>query len=479
MSPKPHCKAVFFCAHLLVPFPPVPSHTSPSPSAPIPPHLIPTLPNALAAFEKGPLALADSLLGNYLDQHPGDPAALNLRGKLALAFNRPDLALLAFDAALTANRGFKPAQKNRQAAVPLAQDFAPAAAELAAQAALTFTSSFAPNHPWRALLVPSTKYLLILPWQQGFFAELDHVLGALAIAHLSGRVPIIHWGPGSLFRDEATANAWDTLFEPISAGSIEEARACFNHSPTSPNTPTSPCFPPRWNADSITKAPRSPLAPPFSHMTGLHFLNRPEALCVADFRTSLGNVVGWIPPGHPMSNLAAADLFRTLYDYHIKPQSEILQAADTFARETLQTHTRPILAIHARGSDKIHEYGNLEDLNAAYHPHIAQFLTQNPAGALFLLTDSAPLLADYIRRYPGRLISAPAQRSPDSIGVHFKPVESKRALGREVLLDALIATRCQQFLGTGASNVSCAISYMKDWRASATLIGPPQHIRRY
>src|ERR1051325_2854172 len=47
------------------------------------------------------------------------------------------------------------------------------------------------------------RYLVIKPWGYGFCSDLDHVLGALLLAEMTGRTPIVHWGAGSRFRDEA------------------------------------------------------------------------------------------------------------------------------------------------------------------------------------------------------------------------------------------------------------------------------------
>jgi hypothetical protein len=43
---------------------------------------------------------------------------------------------------------------------------------------------------------------------------------------------------------------------------------------------------------------------------------------------------------------------------------------------------------------------------------------------------------------------------------------SRYRLGEEVLVDALLAARCESFLGNGLSNVSCAVGQMKKWPAA-------------
>ncbi|MGA1709267.1 MAG: hypothetical protein ACO4CI_11335, partial [Phycisphaerales bacterium] len=46
-------------------------------------------------------------------------------------------------------------------------------------------------------------------------------------------------------------------------------------------------------------------------------------------------------------------------------------------------------------------------------------------------------------------------------------------LGREVLVDALVAARCEWFIGNGQSNVAAMIECLKDWPAGrCTLVRP-------
>ena len=44
-----------------------------------------------------------------------------------------------------------------------------------------------------------SKYLLIKAWGFGFFSDVNHIIGQLLIAELTGRIPIVYWGKNSLF----------------------------------------------------------------------------------------------------------------------------------------------------------------------------------------------------------------------------------------------------------------------------------------
>src|SRR6185369_12171471 len=99
-------------------------------------------------------------------------------------------------------------------------------------------------------------------------------------------------------------------------------------------------------------------------------------------------------------------------------------------------------------------------------------LEQHPDAGLFLITDDRELLASYQRRYRDRLIHTEAIRTENCRGVHYQPQSSRYRLGEEVLVDALLASRCRAFVGNGLSNVSCAVAQMKPWPpGSCRLLG--------
>src|SRR4051812_589750 len=65
------------------------------------------------------------------------------------------------------------------------------------------------------------RFLLIKPWGYGFCSDLDHVLGALLVAEMTGRIPVTLWGAGSRFRDNEE-DAWSNFFEPVSKYTIAD-----------------------------------------------------------------------------------------------------------------------------------------------------------------------------------------------------------------------------------------------------------------
>ncbi|MEL6765172.1 MAG: tetratricopeptide repeat protein, partial [Cyanobacteria bacterium J06607_6] len=64
------------------------------------------------------------------------------------------------------------------------------------------------------------KFILIRAWGHGFWSDVDHVLGQLFLAEITGRIPVVYWGANSRYRD-ADENAFENYFEPVSSYKID------------------------------------------------------------------------------------------------------------------------------------------------------------------------------------------------------------------------------------------------------------------
>ena len=117
----------------------------------MPPTTLSPAMQAIRALESGVWGLADKLATAAVRVNPADAAAWNVRGRIALAACRPELAARWFRQARAADPRFKPAEKN-----------------------LRLAETTPPYLP-----PPSPAYLLILPWGHGFFSDVDMVLGGL------------------------------------------------------------------------------------------------------------------------------------------------------------------------------------------------------------------------------------------------------------------------------------------------------------
>lgn len=303
------------------------------------------------------------------------------------------------------------------------------------------------------------RYLLIKAWGYGFCADLDHVYGALLLAELTGRVPMVHWGRNSLFRDPDTDNAFESFFEPVSGVQWSDLLA-----------PQLTYFPSKWNAGNLRAAEVAKWSGSGARMTGMYFLNRPENVLVSDYHIKINDLMPWIPPHHPLHGLQRHELYRHLNEKYLRIKPHLQERVDALWAQ--QMTGKSWLAVHVRGTDKVQEIHNLADVNRAYDSRIDKILSVNPALHIFLLTDSVDVVAQYRARYGDRIHTLDCQRGTGDTGVHLEGQPST-ALGEQVLTDILMASRCDFFLGNGGSNVSTAVRHLRHWSPGTFfLIGP-------
>ncbi len=292
------------------------------------------------------------------------------------------------------------------------------------------------------------RYLLIKAWGFGFWADLDHVLGALLLADLTRRVPVVHWGTNSRYRDRGTDNAFEAFFAPVSGANLQDIEEAETF------------FPAKWNRDTLRTENFCKWSGPGSKLTGLYFLGQKEQVAVSDFHVRTYDLLPWIPPGHKLCGATITAVYRHLFKTHIRPRSDILHAVDEIW--TRRMAGRQWLAVHVRGTDKVREAPALWQVNRAYHGVVAQILRDNPRLSIFLLTDAREIVDEYTDRYGDRVLTTNAVRGDGTTGIHMRG-EASSKLGREVMIDSWLAARCDLFLGNGMSAVSTGIRHLKDW----------------
>ena len=303
------------------------------------------------------------------------------------------------------------------------------------------------------------RMLLIKAWNFGFWSEVDHVLGALLLAELTGRTPLVHWGDNCLFRNADTDNAWEAYFQPVS--SLRWADL---------TQPGLSYFPAKWSADNLHLNEFQKWEGPGSRTAGVLMLNRPEQVLVCDFHTKIKDLLPWIPPGHRLHGLGMHEVYRALARDHLRLTPALQATVDALWQRDMTG--RNWLAVHVRGTDKVLELGNLEAVNQLYHQRIDQVLNVNPSLSIFLLTDTASVVEDFRQRWGNRVWTLPVTRGDGPVGVHTRGLPGI-ALGQQVILDAWLASRCDFFLGNGASNVSTGIRHLRDWPSGTYfLLGP-------
>lgn len=295
----------------------------------------------------------------------------------------------------------------------------------------------------------SNRYLLIKAWGFGFWSDLDHVLGSLLLAELTDRTPMVYWGKNSLFRDDGIDNAFDSFFDPVSS----LAWADLSNQDLS-------YFPAKWHAHNLRQEDVNKWQGEGSRSSGIYALGRDENVVVSDFHTKINDLIPWIPSSSVWHGLDRTQIYRQLFKKYIHLKQHLADQVEQLWQT--QMAGRPWLALHIRGTDKITEVSNLEQVNQAYERSIENVLKVNPEMRLFLMTDSAEILAAYQQRWQDKLFFLDCQRSSGTQGVHLAG-HSGTLMGEQVLTDAYLAARCHAFIGNGGSNVSTGIRHLKDW----------------
>lgn len=397
------------------------------------------LEGAERVLREGRLSLAEVLGQLRVRQGAGDARTWCVLGEVARAVGRVDLARGRFQRALIVDATWEPAKNGLRAC-----DSPAAVPEAVREAA-------------------HDRMLIIRAWRRGFWSDVDHVLSALLAAEIAGRTPIVYWGAESLFSDDGSSDAWRHFFGPesalgaagISAGSGE-------------------VFPAAWNPVPSAIAPDPMRREPEERVGFVEMLARHESVCVSDLHMGVVSALPWVQDGHALHGLdptRTADVvsaYRWLARKYLRPTREIVARVEALARELLAPGKT--LALHIRGSDKATENRALErDINRLVV--MAEERLRGNDWRLFLLTDWEPAKELLMRSLPGRVFCTTATRTDGSTGVHYLGGTSRRALGEEVLVDALLAARCDEFMGVASSAVSFAVNFLKEWGEKSTLVG--------
>jgi hypothetical protein len=384
---------------------------------------------ATKALAAGNLAAAEIACRDLLDLTPRDAAVWHMLGYIAAQVGERDAALVYFQTALDIEPDNARIRENLEAVRKMS----------------------APSLP------PGERYLLIRNWGFGFWADMVQVLGSLLLAEITGRIPLVYWGPDSRFSDKSERDAFTRYFEPVSTVTLQQLV----------RLPNASFFPPRWNAGNLTQTGISKWEGRGSRAGAVYFLNRPETVAVSDFHLGVVNVMPWIPPSHPLHGKSLEDIYLFLTAKYLRPQPDIVAACDSFFAAHLAGG--PFVAVHMRGSDKALEDLDLDKTNAEF---LSALDTVDPSWPIFLMTDDAQCLARMKSTYGRRIVVTDCQRTDTDEGVHYLPTVDPVQAGREVMIDTYLALRADRFIGNGRSNVSAMIAVMKDWPAgTSTLIG--------
>ncbi len=378
------------------------------------------------ALGRGNLALADHLFRKAIDRHPGDTQAMCQLGQMAVGLRRSEIAGHLFGRAAA----LRP--EDAQIRAWLAAARSTAAARPAASAA-------APD-----------KLSLITVCGGGFWDDVDHVLGQLLVADLSGRKPVVHWGRRSRFAEpaDADANAFEQFFEPVSdatlAGDCSSAQAF---------------FPAEWTRDSLHDDRPAPSTGPGPRLSHLHLLARDEDVVVGDFDARVVDLLPWIESRSHCHGLDLVATYRRLAARYLRLRAPLQGRVEAIERE--QMVGRRWIAVHLPGDDKPASTRLFGPLHAAAHERVSARLASDPEAGLLILTDSQAVADDVRARHGVPAIVRLSGRS------------APREAGESQAIDGFLAARCEAFVGSGASALSTVVRALKPWRADAfELIGP-------
>jgi hypothetical protein len=392
------------------------------------------LQTAIEYYNRRNLPQAEALSRYLISIGEELPEAYNLLGLISLSISLPTYAVSYFKKALAAKSSHRAAKKNLKLALK----------EVKKQKNRTQSKY---------------QFLLIKAWGSGFWADIDHVLGQLLLAEMTGRKPIVYWGKHSLYHDDNCENTFELYYEPVSDVTLEPLMA-----------DTVSYFPPKWAQYNLLYSDNNKWDGDYSRMAGLYCLNRDEDVIVSDFHTYVNDLAPWINERSPLSKMDAETIYRYLFKKYLKLKPDIQEEINQYWAEHIKN--RPVLAVHIRGSDKIIESQELKEINAQYGNHIDQYLADRPEMMIFLLTDSTVILEEYREKYKDKLLHRDCARTNSSVGIHYQKHDNKRRVGIDVITDTYLASMCDAFIGYGGTNVSTTILHLKNWKKDDyTLLG--------
>ena len=246
-------------------------------------------------FHRGNLAAAEVICRNILDVNPADAEMLHLIGIIADRVGMHDHAARYFLCALSAN---------------------PNHAARDSLNALRANALLADARPQRRSWDP--KYLVIKSWGFGFWSDISQVLGALLLAEVTGRIPVVHWGRNSLFGDGSTANAFHNYFEPVSNVALENI-VCL---------PGASVFPPKWSQNNLFEEDVNKWQGSYSRVAALYLLARPETVAVCDFFIGVIDVIPWLATDHPLHEKPLVDVYRYLIKKYLRPRQVVVEECE-------------------------------------------------------------------------------------------------------------------------------------------------------
>ncbi len=244
--------------------------------------------------------------------------------------------------------------------------------------------------------------------------------------------------------------------------------------------PAEDVFPSKWQGQNVIGKHLERRKPP--HLGGegklgaIWLLNRPERLVVSDFFFGVYDLLPWIPVDHEFYGLSIDAVIQTLTDRYLAPSWRI---RDMINEQLKNLAGKETLAVHIRGSDKVVEISQLDEVNRHYDSIIQQAIDKNYS--VWLMTDSEDISKTLLQKYGPAIHCLDALRTGAEVGIHVgADARDRQRLGEEVVTDVLVAVTCDRFVGNGASNPSCFVDFLIEGdETHKHLFLPNQNRRRF
>lgn len=336
------------------------------------------------------------------------------------------------------------------------------------------------------------RFLLIKTYSYMLWADIDHVLGQLLIAELTGRIPVVYWPTHCLNNGFVQTNGYELYFEPINNYTIFDL-----------TNPQYTYYPPIWDSDNLLVDDHAKDTWRYRNVGDI--LGSKANVVVGDVYYNVFELIPFIKKNHSVYGMTVEQVYRYLFSKYIRIKPDIDMEIRGYYNSWLKD-SHPILAVHVRRVDegkifdtrdtdkfdnqywnkvyrevrrenskpdnKDYKYlkkGKYKEPNKLYHEEIQKIIEKYNIKKIFLLTDCQKTVEEYVKMYGSIVVVTDCKRllSDQEIS-YMENAMIKRRRGVEVIKDAFIAAQCDFFIGNDFSNLSHAVTRMRDWPAKNT-----------
>ncbi len=255
----------------------------------------------------------------------------------------------------------------------------------------------------------------------GFFGYLLFALNQLSLCERNGYFPVVYFGKraGSGRNDfydlRFGSNMWNYYFEPVAGLTYEDVRAA---------------------------VPGKLFELTADELHHLHFQD-PESVFPYPYGVYFAKA-DYDPDWYRLQRSKGAALIKK----YVKIKSHIREEIDKFHGRHMSG--RFVIGVHVRGTDKATNVANPRAMRIIepqdYFDRIDPMLSAHPDARIFVATDQAQYLEMFKHRYEGRIVCYNSVRSRTDKNVFQKRSLNGYRLGKDVLIEAHLLSRCQFFL---------------------------------